>query len=98
MYKDIHFEVVFNPGGRHRIYFSDATRQDLPASVATRVTLSVERPSFTSEIVQATIDGEGESWIADGAPVKGKDVVVRVAFNLPDDSYWIDLPFEPKSE
>ena len=43
MYDDMHYEVVLDPAGHHRIYFSDATRADLPASAASRVTLTLER-------------------------------------------------------
>ncbi len=93
MYKDVHFEVVLSAAGTHRIYFSDATREDLPASVATGVTVTIERPRFSPEVIQGAIDGHGESWIVDGAPVVGTDVSARVAFALGDDHYFIDMPF-----
>src|SRR4029453_847216 len=80
MYKEVHFEVVLNRNGHHRIYFSDATRQDLPASVASRVTLTITRPNLTPVTVTAAIDEEGESWTAEGAPLTSVDAVARVAF------------------
>jgi hypothetical protein len=41
MYGDLHYEVVLNPRGEHRIYFSDAQRAELPASVTSDVTIAV---------------------------------------------------------
>src|SRR5262252_5934278 len=37
---DLHFEVVLTPAGRYHVYFSDAARAELPASVASQVTLT----------------------------------------------------------
>ena len=92
MYKEVHYEVVLDRDGHHRVYFSDATREDLPASVASSVTLTIDRPGFTLETVRAAIDEQGESWKADGAPVAG-GVTARVAFVLSGEPYWIDVPF-----
>ena len=42
---DLHYEVVLDPTGRaHHIYFSDALREDLPASIASDVVLTIRRP------------------------------------------------------
>ena len=93
MYKEVHYEVVLDRDGHHRVYFSDATREDLPASVASSVTLTIDRPGFALETVRAAIDEQGESWKADGAPVAGGGVTARVAFVLSGEPYWIDVPF-----
>jgi len=93
MYKEVHYEVVLSPEGRHRLYFTDAVREDLPASVATRVSLNVMRPAFTPEAVTGTIDEHGESWRLDGAPVTADGTSVRVTFDLNNETYWIDVPF-----
>lgn len=93
MYKDTHFEVVLDPAGHHRVYFSDATRQDLPASVASSVAFTIERPHFSPETVRGVIDEQGESWRVEGAPVKPAGVSVRVSFSMNDESYFIDVPF-----
>src|SRR2546427_733599 len=43
---DLHYEVVLDPAGRaHRVYFTDAVREELPASVASDVVLTIKRPS-----------------------------------------------------
>ena len=31
---DVHYEVVMDPAGKYEVWFSDAVRTDLPASVA----------------------------------------------------------------
>jgi hypothetical protein len=93
MYKEVHYEVVLDRDGHHRVYFSDATREDLPASVASSVTLTIERPDFTPETVRAAIDEQGESWRAEGAPVAGAGATARVAFVISGEPYWIDVPF-----
>ena len=33
---EMHYEVVFDRDGKHRVWFSDAVREDLPASVASK--------------------------------------------------------------
>ena len=93
MYDDMHYEVVLDPAGHHRVYFSDAAREDLPASVASKVTLTVERPKADPEAVSGTIDVHGESWVLDGRAVSDKDTSVRVAFVTKGSEYWIDVPF-----
>jgi hypothetical protein len=93
MYDDMHYEVVLDPGGHHRVYFTDSAREDLPASVVSSVTLTVERPSAPRESLRGVIDRQGESWLLDGTPVGDKDTSVRVAFVARGSEYWIDVPF-----
>lgn len=94
MFKDYHFETILDPAGHHRVYFSDAAREDLPASIASHVTISLDRPGKEKEVIEGKIDDAGESWIADGRPVPEKDVTARVAFLIRgEDEYFIDLPF-----
>ena len=90
---DLHFEVVLSQNGTHRIYFSDATRAELPAATASEVTVSFSSGEAASEILRAEVDDSGESWIAKGAPLKGKDITARVSFVVDDEPYWIDVPY-----
>jgi len=98
MYDDMHYEVVLDPGGHHRVYFTDSAREDLPASVASSVTFTVERPKGPPETVNGTIDAHGESWTVDGQPVADKDTSVRVSFAARGSQYWIDVPFIPLAQ
>jgi len=92
MHGELHFEVVLDRGGHHRIYFSDAVRADLPASVASRVSLVITRPEGDAETIAARIDESGESWRADGRPVIAA-ATARISFTTGDGPYWIDTPF-----
>lgn len=93
MYDDMHYEVVLDPAGHHRVYFSDATREDLPASVVSKVTLTVERPKADPEPLDGIIDEHGESWVLNGRAVSEPATSVRVAFVARGSEYWIDVPF-----
>jgi hypothetical protein len=93
MHGELHFEVVLDRTGHHRIYFSDAVRADLPASVASAVSLVITRAGGVPESLSARIDESGESWAAEGQPVETPEATARIAFSTGDGSYWIDTPF-----
>jgi len=90
---DLHFEVVLSRTGAHRIYFSDATRAELPAATASEVTLTLSSREASAETLKAEVDESGESWIATGSPLKGSDITARVAFVINTEPYWIDVPY-----
>jgi hypothetical protein len=90
---EMHYEVVLSKSGRHRLYFSDAAREDLPASIASSVTLTIERPDRPVEKITGAIDEYGESWMLFGEPVDATGVSTRVAFVVYGENYWIDVPF-----
>ena len=91
---ELHYEVVLDPTGRaHHVYFTDAVREELPASIASRVVLTIRRPS-PEEVIAMQIDDTGESWIGRGQPVAAPGAATaRVAFWIQQDPYWIDIPF-----
>jgi hypothetical protein len=90
---ELHYEVVFDAQGRHRIWFSDAVREDLPASVARDVRMTIARPGAPPESVALEIDDAGESWVARGNPVSGNDVIVKVTFVAQGSPHEIEIPF-----
>jgi hypothetical protein len=90
---EIHYEVVLDRGGKHQIWFSNAVREDLPASVASKVMMIVTRPKASDELLALQIDDSGESWIAAGQPVAGNDVMVRVSYDVRGKPYEIEIPF-----
>lgn len=95
---ELHYEVVLDPNGRHAIWFSDAVREDLPASVASKVAMTVMRPNARDEVLSLAIDASGESWIASGEPVAGDEVMVKVTFVARGEPFEIEIPFtSPKS-
>ena len=95
---EMHYEVVVDPTGHaHQLFFTDATREDLPASVASSVTLTIHRPGAADEAIPLQIDESGESWTGSGHPVADvPGTTVRVAFTINNEPYWIDLPYKSK--
>jgi hypothetical protein len=92
---DLHYEAVLDSTGRaHHVYFTDALREDLPASVASDVVLTIHRPAAPDERIAMQIDEAGESWVGSGAAVGvPAATTVRLAFTIRHEPYWIDLPF-----
>jgi S1-C subfamily serine protease len=90
---EMHFEVVLDGSGKHQVWFSNAVREDLPASVASKVTMIVTRPAASPEMLTLAIDESGESWIAAGKPVAGDGVLVTVNYVARGEPYEIELPF-----
>jgi hypothetical protein len=90
---EVHYEVVLDRGGKHRIWFSDAVREDLPASQAAKVTMVVIRKGAPEETLALTIDESGESWVAAGQPVTPGDVMVKVSYVLRGEPFEIEIPF-----
>ncbi len=89
---DIHYEVVFGGDGRHRLWFSDAVRSDLPASVASGVMMEVTRPGLPVEVVRMSIDDEGEAWVAGARPISGEGVMVKIRYALQGSPHEIEVP------
>lgn len=90
---DIHYEVVFSRDGRHRVWFSDPVRADLPASVATGVTMTITRAGEAPEVLALAIDDTGESWIASGRPVVGDGADVKITYAMQGEPHEVELPF-----
>jgi hypothetical protein len=96
MHGDLHFEVVLDEGGRHRVYLTDAVRVELPAAAASRVAIEIRRPSGAApENLELAIDEFGESWVANGRPIEEEDSVALVSLTHEGESYEIELPFLP---
>jgi hypothetical protein len=90
---DLHFEVVLDRNGGARVYFSDATRNELPAATASEVTVTITQKSQAPEIVALRIDESGESWVGHGSPVIDPQATARVAYTSHGKPYFIDVPF-----
>jgi hypothetical protein len=93
MLRDLHYEIVFEPTGRVAVYFSDAVRKELPASVASDVYIEIDRPKHRVERIEMAIDDTGEWWEGKAMPVKQDDAVVRVAFTFQGEATSVDLPW-----
>src|SRR5712664_3728057 len=53
--------VMGKPQGRYQVYFSDAAGEEVPAALATGVTLTVRRGAGPAEKIQLRVDDAGES-------------------------------------
>jgi hypothetical protein len=93
---ELHYEVVIDATGKHAVWFTDAVREDLPASVASKVEMIVMRPNAPAETLPLAIDESGESWIAAGRPVTGNDVMVKLAFVARGEPFEIEIPYVPQ--
>lgn len=90
---DLHFEVVVDPEGSYRVYFSDELRRELPASTVSEVVLTVVRVQGKPEALILAVDESGESWVGKGRPIAEPQVTIRVAYVFEQKPYWIDIPW-----
>jgi len=88
---EVHYEVVFDQAGKHRVWFSDAVREDLPASIASNVVMVITPKMGAQETLALKIDDSGESWIADGHPLAEGDIV-RLTYSLRGEPFEIEIP------
>lgn len=95
---DVHYEVVLAASGRHQVWFSDAMRNELPASVASGVTLEVLRPGAPSEMVALVIDEAGEAWVATARPLEGDGITVKVRYRLQGQPHEIEIPYSASAQ
>jgi hypothetical protein len=88
---EIHYEVVFDQKGRHRVWFSDAVREDLPASIASNVVMTITPKMGAVETLALKIDDSGESWVADGNPLASGDIV-KLTYSIRGEPLEIEIP------
>ena len=88
---EVHYEVVFDTKGKHRVWFSDAVREDLPASIASNVVMVITPRMGAIETLALKIDDSGESWIADGTPLASGDLV-KLTYSLRGAPLEIEIP------
>lgn len=92
MYGDVHYEIVLSRSGSHQIWFSDAVRNELPASVASTVTMAIARPNAGVESLAFAIDDSGEAWRASGRPLRGDGEMITVRFALQGEPHEVEMP------
>jgi len=90
---ELHYEVVLARDGTHRVWFSNAVRDELPASIARDVRMVVTRPGEPDESLSFEIDDAGESWLARGRPVAGNNVLTKVSYVVQGAPHEIEIPF-----
>jgi hypothetical protein len=90
---DTHFEVVLNADGRCQVYFTDATRADLPASFASKVDIGLATLDGERQNVPFQVDPEGKMWVGRLKMASDRQAIVRVTYvGRGEPPYWIDVP------
>ena len=90
---DTHFEVVLSPGGMCQVYFTDASRTELPASFASEVDIGLASMSGDRQNVPFQVDPEGKMWIGRLTMTNDPHAIVRVTYVARGEQpYWIDVP------
>jgi hypothetical protein len=90
---DTHFEVVLSPGGLCQVYFTDATRSELPATFASEVDIGLASLNGERQNVPFQVDPEGRMWIGRLTMTSDPQAIVRVTYVARGEQpYWIDVP------
>jgi len=90
--KDGHCETVLLPKGGVRVYLTDAASRDLPAAMASDVSVEIEGGDKKTDTVPMTISAGGDFWEGPYKPVTDANGIVHVAFVLQGESVVVDLP------
>lgn len=90
---DTHFEVVLHADGVCQVYFTDATRTELPASFASEVDIGLATLDGQRQNVPFQADPEGKMWIGRLKMTNDRQAIVRVTYVAQGEQpYWIDVP------
>lgn len=92
-FRDLHYEVALPPAGGVQVWFTDAAGKELPASMASDVSVEIERADGRIEPVNMRIGDSGECWVGESAPVNGPEEIVRVAFFYNAAAAMVDLRY-----
>jgi hypothetical protein len=90
MYKDVHCEIVVQPQGTVQVFYTDAMRKDLPASIASDVTVEIEGADRKTESVPMAVSRGGDFWEGKAKPVA--DGKLHLAFLLQGEPVVMHLP------
>jgi hypothetical protein len=90
---EMHYEVVASQDGEFKIYFSDAGRNELPASAVSKVKVAIKRPGFLPETVDLKISESGENWIGKGGFVDDKKTNLGISFDFQGQSFTSEMPY-----
>jgi hypothetical protein len=90
---ELHLEVVAKEDGNYTVYFSDAARQEMPASVVSDLKISIKRPGFRGEPVDMKISDTGDNWVGKGGFVDDHETMLSVSFMNQGKQCTSDMPF-----
>jgi len=92
MYRDLHCEVVLKPTGEVQLYYTDAARADLPASVVSQVAVEIERSPGKSESVTMSLSAGGDYWQGKPKIPAAPTSTLHVAFVFQTEPVVVNLP------
>jgi hypothetical protein len=90
---DHHVEAVLKPEGRYSLYFTDAAGSAIPATLASKVNLTILRPHQPPESISLRLGESGDGWVGQGTPVSDRQTTVRISYALQGQSYSEDILF-----
>ena len=94
MHGDMHFEIVAREDGRITVYFSDAARRELPASVVSDVKVTILRPGVhRGEQVDMKINDTGEYWEGRAGYVQDRDTELTITYIFQGEFQQSDMPY-----
>ncbi len=94
MHGDMHLEIVAREDGRITVYFSDAARRELPASVVSDVRVTIQRPGFRrGEQVEMKINDAGECWEGLAGYVQDHDADLTITYMFHGEFQQSDMPY-----
>jgi hypothetical protein len=92
MYLDLHIEVVALERGGIQVYYTDAMRAELPASVVSEVEVQIERKRVKPETVTMRISSGGDFWEGDSKVLSDPEAIIRVAFLFQGKPVILEVP------
>jgi hypothetical protein len=92
MYRDLHCEVVLKAGGEVQLYYTDAMRADLPASVVSQVAVEIEKSPGKSETVAMGLSAGGDYWEGKAKTPVTAASMLHVAFVFQAEPVVVNLP------
>jgi hypothetical protein len=92
MYLDLHIELVLPASGGVQLYYTDATRAELPAAVFSDVAVEIERKRAKPETVTMSISPGGDFWQGKSKVVTDAEAMIRVAFLFEGKPVILEVP------
>lgn len=92
MYLDLHIELVLPATGGVQLYYTDATRAELPAAVVSDVAVEIERKRGKPETVTMSISPSGDFWQGKSKVMDDAEAMIRVAFLFDGKPVLLEVP------
>jgi hypothetical protein len=93
MHGDMHLEVVAREDGHITIYFSDAVRRELPASVVSDLKVTIQRPGFRADQTEMKINDSGECWEGRAGYVQDRGTDLTITYKFQGELQQSDMPY-----